>query len=219
MRSSISIFFLLATVTVLAQNADTVKRSYMPTGVRFGVDMISLVRTPIEPEFSGWEGVADIDFDRYYLVVEAGRWSRDLASENDTYSNSGNFWRAGVDVNFLKNDPERNNFFLGLRYARGTFSEQLTSQVSDPVFGNGTIQNANNNVRAGWAELTSGLRVRMFSVFWMGYTIRYKFALSTNESSGLVPYDVPGYGRTDKNSTWGFTYYVLFRVPFELRKK
>src|SRR5690606_2866659 len=134
---SISIFFLLATVTVLAQNADTVKRSYMPTGVRFGVDMISLVRTPIEPEFSGWEGVADIDFDRYYLVVEAGRWSRDLAYENDTYSNGENFWRAGVDVNFLKNDPEHDNFFLGLRYARGTFSEQLTSQVSDPVFGNG----------------------------------------------------------------------------------
>ncbi|MBX2947347.1 MAG: hypothetical protein KF725_16075 [Cyclobacteriaceae bacterium] len=203
----------------MAQKADTVERSYVPTGVRFGVDMISIIRTPIEPKFSGWEAAADIDFDRYYLVLEAGRWSRDLSSENDTYSNRGNFWRAGVDMNFLKNDPERNNFFLGLRYARGSFSEQLITRVNDPVFGEGIIQNENIDVGASWAELTTGLRVRMFSVLWMGYTIRYKFGLNTNESSGLVPYDVPGYGRTDKNTTWGFTYYVLVRVPFKGVKK
>lgn len=203
----------------MAQKADTVERSYIPTGVRFGVDMISIIRTPIEPKFSGWEAAADIDFDRYYLVLEAGRWSRDLSSENDTYSNRGNFWRAGVDVNFLKNDPERNNFFLGLRYARGSFSEQLITRVNDPVFGEGIIQNENIDVGASWAELTTGLRVRMFSVLWMGYTIRYKFGLNTNESSGLVPYDVPGYGCTDKNTTWGFTYYVLVRVPFKGVKK
>lgn len=203
----------------MAQKADTLERSYVPTGVRFGVDMISIIRTPIEPKFSGWEAAADIDFDRYYLVLEAGRWSRDLSSENDTYSNRGNFWRAGVDVNFLKNDPERNNFFLGFRYARGSFSEQLIARVNDPVFGEGIIQNENIDVGASWAELTTGLRVRMFSVLWMGYTIRYKFGLNTNESSGLVPYDVPGYGRTDKNTTWGFTYYVLVRVPFKGIKK
>lgn len=190
----------------------------MPTGVRFGVDMISLIRTPIEPKFSGWEGVADIDFDRYYLVLEAGRWSRDLASANDSYFNSGNFWRIGADINFLTNDPERNNFFLGLRYARGTFSEQLTTNIYDPVFGMSVLRNENNDVRASWAELTTGLRVRMFSVFWMGYTIRYKIGLNTKEPGGMLPYDVPGYGRTDKNSTWGFTYYVLFRVPFREAK-
>jgi hypothetical protein len=198
-----------------AQPADTIPKSFRPTGLRAGIEMISLIRTPIEDKFSGWEGSLDVDFHRYFAVLEAGRWSRDLSTDTDAYSNRGNFWKAGVDVNFLKNDPEKNMFFLGFRYANSTFSEQLTLTLVDPVFGTET-QNFNHDaVRASWAELTTGLRVKMLNFFWMGYTIRYKFGLNTDEPSGLIPYDVPGYGQTNKNTTWGFSYYMMFRLPLK----
>ena len=201
--------------TAGAQQADSLKKSYRPTGVRAGVDLVSLILTPISDNFSGWEGSVDVDFYRYFLVLEAGSWSRDIVTETNIYSNTGNFWRAGVDVNFLKNDPEKNMFFLGFRYGSGTFNEQLTIIVDDPVFGIGSNTFAHQNVNASWAELTTGLRVKMWRFLWMGYTIRYKFALNTNAPSGLFPYDVPGYGQTFKNTTWGFSYYVMVRLPFE----
>jgi hypothetical protein len=146
-----------------------------------------------------------------------GHWERIFSGDNDSYQNSGNYMRAGIDVNFLKTDMDKNMFFIGARYAWGTFSENLTVEIDDPVWGPSIETYTNNDVKAGWLELTTGLRVKMYKFFWMGYTARYKFGLTTNESSNLLPSDVPGYGRTNKDSTWGFNYQLLFRIP--VRKK
>ncbi|MBL7843060.1 MAG: hypothetical protein JNK44_04285 [Cyclobacteriaceae bacterium] len=215
MRYLSSILLFCISLTLSAQKADTVKKNYRPTGVRAGIDLVSLILSPVSDEFQGWEGSVDIDFYRYFLVLEAGSWSRDILTEMDVYSNRGNYWRAGVDMNFLNKDPEKNMFFLGFRYANSTFDEQLTNTPTDPVFGVGTNTFTSSGVHASWGELTTGLRVKMWKFFWMGYTIRYKFGLNTNETSGLTPYDVPGYGRTDKNTTWGFSYYMMFRIPLK----
>ena len=51
------------------------------------------------------------NFSRYYVAIEVGRWGRTLNSDSAAYANSGSYWRAGVDVNFLTKDPERNVFF------------------------------------------------------------------------------------------------------------
>lgn len=215
MRYLSSILLFCISLTLSAQKADTVKKNYRPTGVRAGIDLVSLILSPVSDEFQGWEGSVDIDFYRYFLVLEAGSWSRDILTEMDVYSNRGNYWRAGVDMNFLNKDTEKNMFFLGFRYANSTFDEQLTNTPDDPVFGVGTNTFTSSGVHASWGELTTGLRVKMWKFFWMGYTIRYKFGLNTNETAGLTPYDVPGYGRTDKNTTWGFSYYMMFRIPLK----
>ncbi len=206
----------------MGQSKDSLaaRPSYLPTGIRIGTDIISLIRTQTDDSFSGYEFNADIDFYRYYLAVEAGRWEREFNAEEETYANSGNYVRIGVDINFLLKDPDKNMFFFGMRYGRGTYSEQL-SIMNDPVWGNVTTSYTNTDVKASWGELTTGLRVKMWKFFWMGYTARYKFALNTNEPSGFVSYDVPGYGKTEKETTWGFNYQILFRIPFrksEVRK-
>ena len=69
------------------------------------------------------------------------------------------------------------------------------------------------DVDAWWIELTTGLRVRLWKVLWLGYTGRFKFALSTDGTEEMIPHDVPGFGRTDKETTWGFNYYVMLRIP------
>ena len=47
----------------------------------------------------------------------------------------------------------------------------------------------------------------------MGYTVRMKFALKTDASGPLMPSDVPGYGRADASSYWGFNYQIFVRLP------
>jgi hypothetical protein len=189
------------------------RNRFLPTGVRVGADAISFIRSETDDSFSGYEFAADIDFYRYYLVAELGSWERVFSNDNNLYSNEGNFQRIGVDINFLKKDPEKNMFFFGARFARGTYSENLSITTVDPVWGTVTTNLSNSDLKATWGELTTGLKVKMFSLFWMGYTARYKFALNTNAPDGFSSTDVPGYGRTDKNSTWGFNYYLMFRIP------
>lgn len=198
------------------KDKDTVKikPSYMPTGVRVGTDLISFVRTPIDDTFNGWEFNADVDFYRYFLAIDYGHWERNFHSEGQAdYSNTGNYWRIGADVNFLKKDPDRNMFFLGLRYARSTFTERMTVRSDDPVWGTLDQFVANQNVPAGWVELTTGLRVRIWRIFWLGYTARLKFALKMGDTPVMLPSDVPGYGRADKDSYWGFNYQLFIRIP------
>lgn len=192
----------------------TVKPSYLPTGVRLGTDLISLVRPSFDDSFNGWEVNADVDFYRYYLAVDYGHWERNWISEGQAaYSNNGNYWRVGADVNFLKKDPDRNMFFLGLRYARSRFSDQMAVTSEDPVFGSSTELVGNQNVPASWVELTTGLRVKIWKIFWLGYTARLKFGLNMPDTPDMAPSDVPGYGRADKESYWGFNYQLFIRIP------
>ncbi len=199
-----------------AVTADTVRYRFLPTGIRVGTDIIALAMSRFQDDFSGWEVNAEMDLSRYYLAFDYGKWARNLDGDSSAYSNDGRYWRAGVDVNFLLNDPDRNVFFIGYRYARGSFSDNFTYITRDPVWGvvNGSYHNAEVNSR--WMELTTGLRVKIWSFIWMGYTARFKFGLKMDGFNDMRPHDVPGYGKTYKENYWGFNYYVLFRLP--LRK-
>lgn len=222
MRYIINILLVLIPALAMAQDKEDLKKldtllgkkfRYIPTGIRIGTDIIPPIRALTDDRFKGYEFNVDVDFYRYYFVIEAGHWARDLQTDLDEYTNRGNYFRVGVDMNFLKKDPEKNMFFFGVRYGHGKFSENLTITTEDDVWGSSTDSYANKDVNANWTELTTGLKVRMFGIFWMGYTARYKFWLNTNEPRGFIPHDVPGYGKTYNGDTWGFNYYIMFNIP------
>lgn len=206
----------LAQTNADSVKADTIRNRFIPTGVRVGTDLISLVKTRAQNNFHGWEVTGEMDFSRYYLVLDYGSSGRDLQSDSAAYSSNGKYWRAGIDINFLTKDPDRNVFSLGARYGRSVFAESMSVSRYDPLWGVHNDNFFHDNVNAWWLELTTGLRVKIWKIFWVGYTGRLKFALKTNASDEMLPHEVPGFGRTDKETTWGFNYYVMVRLP--LRK-
>lgn len=203
--------FLLVSFSVYGQaKQDTVRQKIKLTAVRIGVDLVQPIKTFSTDDFSGWEATVDAEFRNYYPVVELGQWKRDIVLSNGRYTNSGNYWRVGVDINLLKKDKAKNMFFFGLRYGRSAYREDLTYKISTDEFGNTINYLKNDDMKSGWAEMTTGLRVRVLKNFWMGYTGRLKFAVSVAEDQRLQSYDVPGYGLTFKKPWWGFNYYLLF---------
>lgn len=193
--------------------ADTIKKDFRPTGVRIGTDALTIARNFYDKSFLGWEMNADVDFYRYLAAFDFGTWSREFHPELGSYSNKGTYWRLGGDINFLLKDPDRNLVFFGLRYGRSTFSETYVVQTTDPVWGTYSNTYVNSDVNGRWYELTGGIRVKIWKMIWMGYTARFKFGLKTNETGTMLPSDVPGYGRTDKDNTWGFNYQIFIRIP------
>ena len=215
------LFLVLISFTVSAQNgadtvkqkADTVKKDFIPTGIRVGTDVFALVKSTYDETFKGWELNADVDFYRYYLAVDYGYWGRTYISEDANYSNDGTYVRVGADVNFLKKDPDKNMFFIGMRYAASRFSEEMVINQIDQYWGPISTTINNNDVNAHWFEVTTGLRVKMWKMIWLGYTARLKFALSTGSTDEMMPSDVPGYGRAETDSYWGFNYQIFVRLP------
>lgn len=205
-------------ISIDADSSKGDSRKYFPTGIRVGYDLIALLRNNITDDFNGYEFNADIDFNRYYLAVDYGNWGRTYSVPDSSYSNDGNYIRVGADVNFLTKDPDRNMFFLGLRYGRATFTEQMNILAGDSVWGFERREYTNTDAKARWLELTGGIRVKVWKVIWMGYTARFKFSLKASDSPNMIAHDVPGYGRTDKTSYWGFNYQLFVRIPFRSEK-
>ena len=213
-------FFFLAFFACAQQTSkdsvrtDSVKNKYLPTGIRVGTDVLALVKSNFQNNFNGWEVNADVDFNRYFLALDYGNWGRTYDTDSADYNNNGRYWRAGIDVNFLLKDPDRNMFFIGLRYGRSAFSENLKLISYDPVWGSISRDYSNERVKSRWLELTTGIRVKMWKMIWMGYTARFKFGLKSKGDTQMLPHDVPGYGRTDKDNYWGFNYQIFIRIPF-----
>ena len=204
-----------------AQNAkpikiriDTLQNKYLPTGIRIGTDVLTLIRSR-DNSFKGWEINVDTDFYRYFFTVDYGYWATDQLLGNGNYKNSGTYLRIGTDINFLLKDPDKNMFFLGLRYGISSFRESVkyTNAASYSRFGSTSTELSHENVSGNWIEVTSGLRVRMFSGFWMGMNARLKFAPSVSGDSKLIPYDMPGYGLAEEAPYWGFNYQLFWRIP------
>jgi hypothetical protein len=202
------------------KKTDTLKVKFYPRSFRVGTDLISLIRSQTEKTYSGWEVNADVDCGKYYFAFDYGHQAHDYALPyNGDYHNSGSYWRAGIDLNLLKKDPDRNMFFFGIRYARSSFSESATIVTVDPYFGETRKQVNNAAVTAGWAELVTGLRVKMFKQFWMGYTARMKVGPSVKGDTQMTTYDIPGYGIHEEGIYWGFNYQIFWSIPLVTQKK
>jgi hypothetical protein len=195
--------------------ADTTARRFIPTSIRFGPDLVGFTRGQLMNDFKGWEVAADVDFYRYYLVAEYGTWSVYDLIDNGLYTNDGTYYRIGVDVNFLKNDPDKNMFFLGGRFGHSSFTDELTYTYEVPPFPSTTRHLTNRHVIGTWAEMTLGLKVKIWGWFWLGATGRLKFGLDLDGNGDLTSYDVVGYGRNFKSTWWGFNYYAMVRIPFK----
>lgn len=188
-------------------------QSYLPTGIRVGMDLFPSVRAALNSPYSGYEVNADLDFYRYYLAVDYGQSSFRDSLANGYYSNTGTYWRAGGDVNFLLKDPDRNMVFLGFRVGRAQFTNAAVITTQNSAFGKVTQTISGDDGSASWRELTGGLRVKVWKWLWMGYTFRYKFGLNLRGNENLQPYDVPGFGRAARNDAWGANYQIFIKLP------
>ncbi|CAN5205256.1 DUF6048 family protein [soil metagenome] len=199
---------------------DSLKEKFQYRSFRIGTDLISLIETPVTKntpsnKFAGWEINGDADFGKLYFAVDIGQWARayDIGYGNyGRYENNGSYFRLGADINFLKKDPDRNMFFFGLRYGRSFYNESaMLIFPGDPYFPGSTESLQNTGVTAGWGELVTGLRVKIWKEFWMGYTGRMKFAVSTNGDTQFKSFDIPGVGSNGDGLVFGFNYQVFWR--------
>ena len=198
----------------LSVTIDSAKGKFIPTGVRVGVETINIIRTFNDSDLTEYTFLADIDFHRYFLSLEYGRLDRTRQDQfGSVYNINGSYFRVGPDINFLKKDPDRNALYFGLRYAWTTLDDELTFVPPSNFFQNETQVISNSGLTANWYEMVTGLKVKIWKTFWLGYTARFRFGVDTFEQNELIPHEIPGYGRADERVTWGFDYWLMFRIP------
>lgn len=190
------------------------EKDWRPSAVRVGADVYGLARTAFQNGYNRQEFQTDIDFYKYFLVVDAGREQIDHSGEGYTHDSRGSYYRIGIDVNFTPYNANRDIVFFGLRYAQATFSETLSFGYAVPYWGGSGIVSTNDGIRSQWMEGVMGIKVRIWQQLYMGYTIRAKVFNSITGAGSLVPYEVPGYGKVGTGGSFGFGYHVYYRLAF-----
>ncbi|XOV92468.1 MAG: DUF6048 family protein [Bacteroidota bacterium] len=212
-----SFFLLFGVSALIAQPQDTstvqVKKDYVPSMIMLGYNAVPLVNTIFYDGYVGQNGQVGLDFANNLLMVDFGYQRTIRTGATYTYNNEGTFYRIGLETNVLKNRSDANGLTLGLRYARSRFSDEM--QITDDFgFGVVDLSPKNNAVKSGWLELNLGLNVKVFEQIYFGYLVRYKVYKSIKGLEGLDPFDLPGFGRNENNSTVGFDYYIRWIIPF-----
>ena len=215
-----SIFLILAAAVAVAQSPlpdAELPKDFRPSGLKLSYDVIPLGESIFTVRTSNHFQAA-IDFHNYFLVAEYGRGSITRGTDSTySYANEGWYWRAGPEVNFLKNDRKGNSITFGLRFARSYFSDELAFQHADSPFGEVSVSQQNPDMIATWGEITTGLNVNIWKGLYMGYTIRYKFLRQIKGNDNYNPYDIPGWGQYRNESAAGFSYFIGWVIP--LREK
>lgn len=194
----------------------TVHNKWSPTGLRFGVDIAGPIYNLFEPKIANYEGMADIDFGKFFVVVEIGTGSYQEPEALTAYTSSGTFYRAGADVNMIAKDPNLNVFYFGVRYATSSFDETLNTDLPDLGWGVQPVDANQTNSRVNWVELNIGMRVRLWDSFFAGYAVRFKLLKHVIFSeNNFESYFIPGYGVASNTNNWGISYYVQYRIEWK----
>lgn len=228
---------LLGLAPCRAQQQDSVRQKnkmtydgrFVPSAVRIGPSLNHAVKTLLDPQGTYWGLQADFPIRQYMLVLDYGQaeihrenTEAGQPGRNFQYDSKGAFFRAGIDVNLLKGkqsdsfDAWGDVIYFGLRYAYSRIDDQITfSTEQDTIFNATTLTQQNSNLGIWWLEMNAGVKVEIFKNIFLGYALRYKFFRRFINKGSLLPYEVPGFGKGEHENTFGFDYYLLYRIPFK----
>lgn len=207
---SICVFFI--SILLTTSNAQAADSTRLQKELRLGVDLFQPIIHAGNEQTKGYEISADYRLNKtIYLVAEGGFGHSDYQYPELSYTTKNSFVRVGFDKSLLpeisKND--RDMAFVGLRYGLALIHRGTASFVyQDPLYGStyGTV--AGKNMQAHWLEITGGVKVFLWKNIWAGWQVRGKFLLNQKAFRELAPDYLAGYGRGDKNTNFGFNFYV-----------
>lgn len=186
---------------------------WKPSMFKLDYDLIPLGVTIFDEGKKRQSFQASMDFDIYFLTLEYGKEST-KRGESYSYTNEGNYFSFGPEVNFLKYAQNGTAFNFGVKYGQSNFSDQLSFSVVGSYFGDYEVTEGHNDLTARWMELTMSLSTNVTKGLYMGYTVRYKVLRSIKNMGDMAPYDVPGFGLYEDNTGVRFNFYVGWAIKW-----
>ncbi len=208
-----NILFIITLCNLYAQDSATFK-----PGVFIGFDLARPAIALYNPEQHTYEASLDWRFTKKYMLsFEVGTTTIDLDKQSYSYKSEGNYYRMGINYNFLKLSPDwdRGMFTVGLKYGMSNlkhYSPQLT--IDDRYW---TIYKSSlpeSKINSQWIELSTSLRTEILKNIYLGYTLKMNFIVKTDNNGSMKPYYIPGYGKGVFTSFPLINYYIYYMIPY-----
>ena len=214
----ISSLLLLLSAPLSAQTAPK-ENSFAFKGFAVSADMYGYINTLFDDYTSSEVAVQANLGNRFFPVVEIGYGSTDTTDDMNGiyYKSKAPYFRIGMNYNFLyKKKGKLSNYKL---YALARYGwskpkyDVKSPPIIDPVWGSSTeLDLTNVKANCSWFELGVGVQVKVWSIFHMGWSVRYKNRLKEGEGENSTVWYIPGYGENKSNS-FGGTFSLIIDIP------
>ena len=195
-------------------------------GIFIGYDLSGPLYRAFSDDYISYEVQVEVNLkNRVFPAFELGYGTADKWSDHGiNYKARAPYFRVGADYNFLYKKHAKNYLTAGLRYGYSKFDYEITSpEMSDPIWNpnpteSPVMEHAKIPSSMHWMEFVVGVRTAIFKNLYMGWSLRMRYKLSTDESDIGNPWYVPGYG-IFKSSRMGLSYSIIYKIPGGKKKK
>ncbi|QLH46844.1 MAG: hypothetical protein HWD58_15150 [Bacteroidota bacterium] len=98
---------------------------------------------------------------------------------------------------------------MGIRYALSRVARNASTYlIQDPVWGTAEGSIPAKTFLAHWLELTAGFRFEIRPNLFAGWQVRARTFINPKRFEELPPAYLAGYGRGDRNTTFGLQFYI-----------
>ena len=218
-------FLAISILLLIAQGANAQRKISLETsktdsvpffnGVAISVDLVGPIQKSLG-DYGQYEAALRLNLkDKYFPIIEIGYGMADADDPTTklVYKTEAPYGKIGVDFNLLKNKHDIYRLFGGFRYAFTSYKFDVTSPlITDPTWGTQSPWEV-KDIKASyhWAEAVFGVDVKIWKAFHLGWSLRYKLRITSNEGNYGKSWYVPGYGISD-GSNLGGTFNVIFDI-------
>lgn len=183
-------------LAINAQNTSTTdnktKKAPFFRNYSVGVDLVGPAMLMFS-DHGEYQGSVQADIKGKYLpVIELGYGKADKYDVDTkvSYNTKAPFFRIGCDFNILKNKFDDYRLMLGVRYAQTSFNYDTTAPTDSTAT---TFIKNTDKCTLHWLELCAGVDAKVWGPLHMGWSVRYRRQLGSNEFE-RAPLYAPGYG-------------------------
>lgn len=150
-------------------------------------------------------------------VIEGGFSRFQYSQYNYDFLSNGIFLRAGVDFNLLEPEVSRGRYRagIGLRYGTSFYTMETPSFSHEDYWGTITSSISPVNRMGHFLEFVPGVKTELFNNLTIGWSIRLRLLISAGTGQELRPVYMPGFGNAGKTGAAGFSYYLIFQIPYK----
>lgn len=214
---AISIFLFIGTIDAQEKKKDEEKKEPLYLGTYVGADIFGIGSKLFGGDFLSSEINVTVNLrHRFFPVIEVGYGTTDTTDEDNGihYKSSAPYYRIGMNYNTMAKKKSASFLYAGIRYGFSSFRYDVNATLHDPVWKDEYPFNYNNQKSTvSWIEVLLGVEVEIYKNFHMGWALRYKSRISSQNTPNTTPWYVPGYG-SNKSSNFGATYSLIYKLPF-----
>ena len=211
----VSIFFLYS--FSLEAQIDSMQLKVKSTDFsyfRVGIDASKFVASSIAKSYDMMEFAVDANYkSNLILSSEFGFGNSIVENTYLTYKSNNVFMRLGIDKTLFNKEfvGDMDNAFVGIRYGFGFVNRsEANYTIYNAIYGNANGKIQNTQFLTHWLELTGGFKMELKKNIFIGWNIRMKTFINPKNFEQLPPSYVAGYGRADKNTAFGYNFYLMY---------